>query len=194
MMTRTLAFLVAALLMALPAMARNYSLSSPDGSLTISVSVGEDLLWSLSRNGVELVSPSPAALVLADGKVLGTSMKVRRVLRSSVDKTEDALFFKRSSVRDHYNELKLISTDFDVIFRAYDDGVAYRFVTHREVTVRSSASLPTGLPGFRMYGTRVKSRSSSSTPSRTSTSIFPSLLGAMEGWPSCRLLWTVQAG
>ena len=140
MMTRTLAFLVAALLMALPAMARNYSLSSPDGSLTISVSVGEDLLWSLSRNGVELVSPSPAALVLADGKVLGTSMKVRRVLRSSVDKTEDALFFKRSSVRDHYNELKLISTDFDVIFRAYDDGVAYRFVTHREVTVKSETA------------------------------------------------------
>jgi alpha-glucosidase len=131
---------MALLLAVLPAKARNYELSSPDGNLKMKVSVGEELIWSLSGYGEELISPSPAALVLSDGKVLGSSMKVRKAERRSVERTEEAPFFKRSSVREHFNELKLVSRDFDVVFRAYDDGVAYRFVTHRAVTVRSETA------------------------------------------------------
>ena len=47
---------------------KKYSVSSPDGLLTADITVGEQLTWSLSHDGSQLIEPSPVSLTLAGGE------------------------------------------------------------------------------------------------------------------------------
>lgn len=109
--------------------AQNYELSSPDGKLVVKVSSSDDLKWSLTHSGEVLMSDSPIAMHLADGTVFGGGGKVVRTLRRSVDEIHATPFYKKSQVEDRFNELTVVYRKFSVVFRAYDEGVAYRFVS-----------------------------------------------------------------
>ena len=117
--------------------AKPYVVSSPDGRLKVTVDAGDKFTYSLERNGVVLLQPSEIGLSLADGTVWGPGSKFRKATRRSVDVSFDALCFKRNTVRDRYNELVLPAKGFRVVFRVYDDGMAYRFETDKPVTVES---------------------------------------------------------
>ena len=117
--------------------AKPYVVSSPDGRLKVTVDAGDKFTYSLERNGAVLLQPSEIGLTLADGTVWGPGSKFRKATRRSVDVSFDALYFKRSTVRDRYNELVLPAKGFRVVFRVYDDGMAYRFETDKPVTVES---------------------------------------------------------
>ncbi|MGM9739581.1 MAG: glycoside hydrolase family 97 catalytic domain-containing protein [Candidatus Cryptobacteroides sp.] len=105
-----------------------YSLNSPDGRLLVNVNAVGHLSWSLSCAGETLVEDSPMSLTLGDGTVLGTGLKSARVIRRSVDINVPAAVYKKSFVRDNFNEMTLDFRTFRVVFRAYDSGAAYRFV------------------------------------------------------------------
>ena len=124
----------------LPLTARSYELKSPDGCITLGISTGNSVCWTLSRNGVSLINPSEIALTLDDGTIYGGKIAVRKALRRSVSQTVPTQNFKRATVHDSFNELKLCTKDFDIVFRAYDDGVAYRFITHKAVTIASETA------------------------------------------------------
>ena len=109
---------------------KRYTLNSPDGRLTITVEAGERLIYSISHDGTEILRPSQIALKTGNGHTFGTECRVRKINTRSVDTTIDAPFYKRSRVTDCYNELTLSFRDRSgVVFRAYDEGMAYRFVT-----------------------------------------------------------------
>ena len=124
----------------LPLTAKSYELKSPDGCITLGISTGNSVCWTLSRNGVSLIKPSEIALTLADGTIYGGKIAIRKAQRRSVSQTIPTQNFKRATVRDSFNELKLCTKDFDIVFRAYDDGVAYRFITHKAVTIASETA------------------------------------------------------
>ena len=119
------------------AQAKGYTLTSPDGHLALSVQTGTSFTYSVMRDGVPLMDPSPIGLTLSDGTVWGPGTKFGKALRRSVDQTLDAPLYKRSAVKDCFNELTLKAKGFDVVFRAYNDGVAWRFVPATPVTVKS---------------------------------------------------------
>ena len=129
-----------ALLAALSLQAKDYTLLSPDGKIAVSISSGSSVSWSVSREGVTLLSPSELALVLEDGSVYGGAVRFKKAVRKSVNQTLDAPVFKRSRVQDSYNELTLKAKDFDLVFRACDEGVAYRFITRKAVTIKSETA------------------------------------------------------
>ena len=120
--------------------AKDYKVLSPDGKTEVVVSAGKSLVWSITRCGDQLLCPSEISLVLEDGSVFGSGTKFRKAVRKSVDQELRTPLFKRSVVHDRYNELTLKAKDFDLIFRVADDGVAYRFVTHSAVTVKSETA------------------------------------------------------
>ena len=104
-----------------------YSLSSPDGRLAVEIAVGDDIRYSLTGYGQQLLAPSAISMHLSDGIVFGQGDKVRKVLRKSVDETVPAIAYKKAEVVDNYNQISLMFKEFALVFRAYDDGVAYRF-------------------------------------------------------------------
>lgn len=126
-------FLAAAILgAAFPSFAKNrdYQVSSPDGHITVSVTVGENISYTVSRAGQTLIAPSTISMNLSDGIVFGQNDKVRKTMRSSFDETFPTVAYKKAEVRDNYNQILLNFKEFSLIFRAYDDGVAYRFVSN----------------------------------------------------------------
>ena len=86
---------------------KQYSISSPDGRLTAEVTVGEQLTWSLSHDGTQLIEPSPVSLTLQDGEQLGPNARVVRAKQQRADETIPSPFWISSKVKDNYNELLL---------------------------------------------------------------------------------------
>ena len=136
-MKRILVAIAALVAATLSVQAKDYTLSSPDGHLTVTVAAGNTLTYSLSRDSRTLISPSAISLTLADGTVWGPGTRFVKAQRRSVDQVVDAIVFKRSKVQDKYNELTLKAKAFSLQFRLYDDGLAWRFLPQGAVDVKS---------------------------------------------------------
>ena len=100
---------------------------SPDGHLRATVIVGDDIRYMVSRDDNNLIGPSAISLQLSDGIVFGQNDKVRKELKASVDEVFPTVAYKKAEVRDNYNQITLVFKEFNLVFRAYDEGVAYRF-------------------------------------------------------------------
>jgi alpha-glucosidase len=110
--------------------AREFTLSSPNGVLQLTVATGQRVTWSLARDGQTLIAPSPVSMTLDGGRSLGVDATLRGHRTGAVEQTLDSPFYTRSQVRDHYNSLELkFREGFALQFRAYDSGIAYRFAT-----------------------------------------------------------------
>ncbi len=105
----------------------SYQVKSPDGHLCASVVVGTSISYTVATDTQQLIAPSEISMKLSDGIVFGQNDKVRKVVRKTVDETLPAVMYKKAEVRDNYNEMTLVFKEFSLIFRAYDEGVAYRF-------------------------------------------------------------------
>lgn len=125
-MRRLLLFLM--LSVAVCASAKTYDLVSPDGKVKVAVEIGEGIEYSLSYDDEEILAPSRIGLEFK-GKPL--SYSVRKVTRRTIDQMHYAVVpVKARENREHCNELKIaFKGNWAVVFRAYDDGVAYRFET-----------------------------------------------------------------
>ena len=136
--------------------AGSYTVVSPDKLITVKVETGKELTWSVTRSGETLIAPSAIGLDIEGAKVQpGVNPKVKNVSRRAVnDVLHPVVPTKFSDVRDNYNELTLkMNGDYSVQFRAYNNGVAYRFVTSRpgEMTVNSETvefNLPDGTNAY----------------------------------------------
>ena len=117
---------------------KQYTLQSPDKGITITVNVDRQLSYSVKEGNTSVLATSPIAMKLADGTTLGDNPKVKRVKTASVNETIKANFYKRDEISDVYNEMTMtFKGNYKVIFRAYNEGVAYRFQTEfpKDITI-----------------------------------------------------------
>lgn len=104
------------------------TLVSPNGKVTTELSIGKTLEYSVSHQGDVMLSKSPMSLKLTDGRVFGVNLKLKSTVKTTVNTTIDAFIYKKNKIVDNYNQLILkLAGDYSVVFRAYNDGVAYRF-------------------------------------------------------------------
>ncbi len=133
-MKRFLLILIA-MLAVLPIVAaeKSYTLTSPDGRVSATVNVGEKLTYSVGFDGKSILAPSQIALHLLDGEVLGEGDRLAQRKTASIDKVVVPQVYFRTQITDRYNELILSFREgYAVEFRAYDEGVVYRFRTARK--------------------------------------------------------------
>lgn len=121
---------IAAVLCFVAVDAKQYELTSPSGMLKVTLDVGDAVSYSLSVDGKVVMDDCALSMTLADGRVLGLSPKVSKVRRNSVTETITAPMYRQSSFETSYNALDVrFSGGWALEFRAYEDGVAYRFRT-----------------------------------------------------------------
>ena len=107
-------------------------LESPDGKLVLEVNVGQQITWSLSREGVPVLEPSAISMTLGDGTVFGRNEPYRKVSRDEVRKSVvKPVIYHKSRVSEAYKELTLFFKEYNLVFRVYNEGAAYRFVANR---------------------------------------------------------------
>jgi alpha-glucosidase len=118
-------------LSALPLQAQKaYTLQSPDARIQVSVSIGETVSYTVSHDGALLLAPSALSMALADGQIWGVAPKLTKLDKRTVNAVIPAVVYKKKEVQDVYNEYTFkFKGDYQIIFRAYNDGVAYRFVS-----------------------------------------------------------------
>jgi alpha-glucosidase len=135
----TFLLLLLALLASYAAAQQSHSLRSPNGRIEVAIQTTDRILYSVSLDGKPLLEDSTLAIDINHTK-LGLSPKVKRATPGKVDRQiEPPIRQKRASIRENYNELRLdMEGNYAVVFRAYDEGVAYRLETSmpdREVKV-----------------------------------------------------------
>lgn len=112
---------------------KSYTVVSPDGKLNSVVTVGKIVEYSVSHDGDQLLNNSPVSMLLSDGTQLGVNARMLRTNTKKVNNEIEAVNYKKSVVSDNYNELEIrFRGNYSLVFRAYDDGVAYRFITSRK--------------------------------------------------------------
>lgn len=108
-------------------------LKSPNGRIIISAVIGDNLTYSVSFDGKVILSPSEISMTLSNGEVWGKNSKLLSSKVKSVDKVIPASFYRRKEVKDNYNVMRMnFKGDWALDFRAYNDGVAYRFINKRK--------------------------------------------------------------
>lgn len=117
------------------------SVGSPDGSIVVTIATSGHLAYSVAVDGRDVVTSSPIGMTLQGGEVLGASPVVIRSSTRQEDRVlRPVVRIKREQVVDRFRELRVeCRGNYALVVRAYDDGVAYRFVTSRagELVVES---------------------------------------------------------
>ena len=122
---------------------KQYTLQSPDKDITVTIEAGEQLTYAVTHGSTCVLTPSPIGMKLADGTQLGQKPVVKSAKTRSVNQNVEAHFYKRAQIPEVYNELTLaFKGNYKVIFRAYDEGVAYRFETdfRKSIIIESETS------------------------------------------------------
>ncbi len=109
-----------------------YELKDVSGKVQVNVSVNDrNVEYSVLHEGDVMVAPSPISMKLTDGTTFGLNPKVKKVSRRSVNETIYPPVYKKKSIKDQFNELVIdFKGGYSLIFRAYEDGAAYRFVSN----------------------------------------------------------------
>jgi alpha-glucosidase len=108
----------------------SYNLRSSDGRIEIRIQTIDRIRYSVLFNGKSLLSDGTLSISINQA-TLGLNPQVKAAKRQSVDRViEPAIRQKFAHVRENYNELRLeMEGGYTVVFRAYNEGVAYRFET-----------------------------------------------------------------
>lgn len=110
---------------------KKVELLSPNEEIKVSLNIADKIYYSVSYNDETVLQDNHLQLTLRN-EVLGKNPKLSK---QKFTKADEMLFpvipLKFSTVRNHYNQLRMdFKGGYSVEFRAYDDGIAYRFVTN----------------------------------------------------------------
>lgn len=107
---------------------KKYKISSPDGKLVANITLGQEIEYSISYLDDLILDQSKIAVELTKGKSFGIGSNLKSMKTTSVNQMIASPFYKRKEIQDTYNMMTLdFKENFRLIFRAYNEGIAYRF-------------------------------------------------------------------
>ena len=135
--------------------ATTYELSSPNQKIKLRIDVEARIEYDLLLNQVLLLENSTLALDIERRK-LGVAPQVVSATPSTVNRELRVPVPRKFAVlREHYNELRIVfKDDYAVVFRLYNEGMAYRFETsllQNAVKVYNEESSLTFADNFHVY-------------------------------------------
>ena len=124
-------------------LAQIYELSSPNGQLKIKVSADENLNWKVFLEEIEIVEGVKIGMNMDGKRSLGLSPKVKSSKTIQEEHfIEPVIANKDKVIPSRYSEMTLVMAEnYSFVFRAYDDGVAYRFIDASKKTGKVEAEV-----------------------------------------------------
>ncbi|HEX8014041.1 MAG TPA: glycoside hydrolase family 97 protein [Flavobacterium sp.] len=118
---------------------QDFVLESPNRKIKVSIVISEKITWSVSHDKDTILAPSSISMTLDQNEILGKNALLLNSKREKVNQIFESPFYKKSTVKNQYNLLVLnFKNDFSIEYRAFNDGVAYRFITKKkkDITVK----------------------------------------------------------
>lgn len=128
----------------------DFSVVSPNGKVSVMFSVLDGVAhYSVSYNNAGIIEPSALGFQLKDSLPIRDGIKVIGTERDTYDQTWKPVWGKRSEIRNFYNQMTVNLQEkespyrrIDMVFRVYDDGVAFRYIFPKqesmsELTIQS---------------------------------------------------------
>lgn len=123
----------AILLIAVPFWAnaqKGIELKDPSGKIQLNVMLGNTVTYSVSHGEDVIIETSPVSMTLTDGTVFGKEPRLKKKKYRTENQMIYPPIYRKQSIKDHFNELTLeFKGGYSLVFRAYEDGVAYRFIS-----------------------------------------------------------------
>jgi alpha-glucosidase len=160
-MKKNLLLTIAILLSAGFAFSKDYKITSPDGKISVTVTIGKEITWSASYNNNVILNSTHTTMILSDGTTAGENDGVKKSVNGKFnDVLVPVVASKHSRITDNYNFLSVnFRSGFTITFRAYNDGIAYRFEASMKdsITVKNEISDISFPPGTVTWFPREKS-------------------------------------
>lgn len=112
---------------------KTFQLQSPDGRYLISAGFNgsKQFQYSVSFDGEVIILPSVLSLEAGGHMIPGKDAKIVAVRDTSMDRSWHQVYGERNVYRDHYRQkviaLKGNHYEMDIVFRAYDEGIAFQY-------------------------------------------------------------------
>jgi alpha-glucosidase len=112
---------------------KSVELLSPNGEIKVSLTFSDKIYYSISGNNQDLLTKNHLALILKDD-TLGKDPKLISVRKTKSEEIiKPYVSLKFSTVKSNYNDVLLtFKGNYAIEFRAFDDGIAYRFITAKK--------------------------------------------------------------
>ena len=119
--------------MALQAADKVESITSPDGKLKVEVAFGSELKFSVYDGSNLLLKDSRIGMTVQGGPKVGVNPVLKKKATATINEEVPAPFYRQTTVENNCNEMTLKMADgFNLVFRAYNSGVAYRFTAEKK--------------------------------------------------------------
>lgn len=134
--TIMLAIAVIIAMAAQAAKTKEAAVSSPNGQLTVTVRLADNITYTVTSGSDVIIDRAQCAITLS-GEQLGKTPQLKTIRRTTVNEDiRREVPIKNAIVKNHANEMRLVMKGgWELVFRAYDNGIAYRFVTAKKGTV-----------------------------------------------------------
>ncbi len=107
-----------------------YEICAPNKTIVLKVKMTDKVYYSVDFKGENILWYSPLAMDLGENGVLGHFPKVKRYQITEIEDSIETVWGIRKTIKAEYQELDLtMEGHYSLLFRVYDDGVAYRFQT-----------------------------------------------------------------
>jgi alpha-glucosidase len=137
MMKKTSILIVAFFIISLPTLAETYTVVSPDGRVVYEVTIAEKVTTSVYYKGKPIIQNSEFGLQFEQSPYLGIDLGVTKEVHNEINETWTPVIGPFAQVLNHGNELildlkeqRFPARQIRLVFRSYNDGVAFRYVVH----------------------------------------------------------------
>lgn len=136
--------------------AQSFTLQSPDGQITIGINLSDKLSYSISYKGTPVITPSPLGFEFQGEPAMHSGFTLLNSPESisHCDSWTPVVKNKHARIDMQWNEthFSLVEKEgerrrMDLFFRAYDNGVAFRYQLHGSKTIGNRA-ISRELTGF----------------------------------------------
>ena len=126
--------------------AKTVNVVSPDKHISVSLTDDNGYPeYQVQFNGKTVINPSKLGLVFQQLGEFGVDFNIKEINSNSVDQTWQLPWGERENVRDHYN--RIVATlsngkvDFDIEFKAFNDGIGFRYSVPKQAGLANTPKL-----------------------------------------------------
>ena len=135
---------------------------SPDKSIHVTINTNKSLTYSITIDNKKIIEPSVIDMQLTDGKKLSDYLSVQSTKYNSINQfIEQIVPYQQKNIPDVYNEVIIqFKKNFSIIFRVYNDGVAYRIISRFKdsITVKNETANFNFIKGANVYAPLIQKR------------------------------------